>query len=185
MDVYNISDRRELINYLNLGDRVKYLYFWGHQPKDGSVDKSCFSQWYQSSFELDNIKYATAEHYMMAEKARLFNDSEILAKILAASHPGEAKKLGRSILGFDESIWLKHRRAIVVRGNVCKFEQNEALKEFLVNTGDRILVEASPRDKIWGIGLEQNHPDAANPNKWRGLNLLGFSLMEVRNILRK
>ena len=85
---------------------------------------------------------------MMAEKARLFDVSQILAKILAASHSGEAKKLGRLISGFDESIWLKHRRAIVVRGNVGKFEQNEALKEFLVNKGDRILVEASPRDKI-------------------------------------
>ena len=66
-----------------------------------------------------------------------------------------------------------------------KFEQNEALKEFLVNTGDRILVEASLRDKIWGIGPEQNHTDAADLNKWRGLNLLGFALMEVRNIPRK
>ena len=178
--------RQQLINHLNLGNRVKYLYFWGHQKnKDGSTGKSCFSQWYEASFRLDDIKYPTTEHYMMAEKARLFNDSEILAKILAVFHRGEAKKLGRLISGFDESIWLEHRRAIVVRGNVSKFEQNEALKEFLVNTGDRILVEASLRDKIWGIGLEQNHTDAADLNKWRGLNLLGFALMEVRNILRK
>ena len=186
MDISQISDRQQLMTYLNWGNKVKYLYFWGHQPnKDGSVGKSCFSQWYEASFEVDGREYLTAEHYMMAEKARLFNDSEMLAKILAASHPGEAKKLGRLVKNFEPETWLEHRREIVVRGNVGKFGQNELLGSFLFGTGDRILVEASPRDKIWGIGLGQNHPDAANPDKWQGLNLLGFALMEVRNVLQK
>ncbi|MEL6496353.1 MAG: NADAR family protein [Cyanobacteria bacterium J06623_7] len=184
MDIKCIYDLQDLTQYLAEGNRVKYLYFWGHQNKNGSIGKSCFSQWYEAAFELDKIEYLTAEHYMMAEKARLFNDSQMLEKILAASNPGLAKKLGRSVTGFDQSIWLKHRRAIVVRGNVAKFGQNAALKEFLLNTRDRILVEASPRDRIWGIGLDQNHADAANPYRWKGLNLLGFSLMEVRNILK-
>jgi len=185
MNILNISDRPQLIDYLNQGNKVKYLYFWGHQQnKDGSVSQSCFSQWYEAAFELDKIKYSTAEHYMMAEKARLFNDSEILSKILAASHPGEAKKLGRAIANFKKEIWFKHRLPIVVRGNLGKFGQNEALKEFLMNTGERILVEASPRDRIWGIGMERNNTHAADPQQWRGQNLLGFALMEVRNILR-
>ena len=186
MNISSISDRQQLIDYLNQGNQVKYLHFWGHQPnKDGSVGQSCFSQWYEAAFELDNTKYLTAEHYMMAEKARLFDDSEILSKILAASHPGEAKKLGRAIANFDEATWVKHRLPIVVRGNLGKFGQNEALKEFLMNTGERILVEASPRDRIWGIGMGRNNPHAADPQQWRGQNLLGFALMEVRNILQK
>ncbi|MDJ0633261.1 MAG: NADAR family protein [Xenococcaceae cyanobacterium MO_188.B29] len=78
---------------------------------------------------------------------------------------------------------LEYRSPIVVKGNLAKFSQKEALKEFLLNTKERILVEASPRDRIWGIGLGQNNPDAANPYQWQGLNLLGFALMEVRDIL--
>ena len=179
-----IKTTLDLIDYINQGNQPKYLCFWGHQPnKDGSIGKSCLSQWYEASFEIDGVKYKTAEHYMMAEKARLFGNDNLLPEILAASHPGEAKKLGRQIKGFNEGTWSEHRLPIVVRGNVSKFSQNKALQEFLLNTGERILVEASPRDRIWGIGLGSNNPDAENPYKWRGLNLLGFALMEVRSIL--
>ena len=179
-----IKSKQDLIDYINRGNKVKYLFFWGHQPnKDGAISKSCFSQWYEASFEIDSVKYKTAEHYMMAEKARLFGDSDVLAQILAAEHPGAAKKLGRLVKGFQPETWLENRFEIVVRGNVAKFGQNPELKDFLIATGNRILVEASPRDRIWGIGLGQNNPDAEDPCKWRGLNLLGFALMEVRNIL--
>ncbi|MGK7953339.1 MAG: NADAR family protein [Xenococcaceae cyanobacterium] len=180
-----IKTKLDLIDYINQGNNPKYLFFWGNQPnKDGSIGKSIFSQWYEASFQIDSVRYPTAEHYMMAEKARLFKDDDVLAKILTASHPGEAKKLGRQVKGFSQETWLKYRIPIVVRGNLAKFSQNEALKEFLLNTKERILVEASPRDRIWGIGLEQNNPDAENPYQWRGLNLLGFALMEVRNIFQ-
>ncbi len=179
-----IKTKTDLLKYIAQHERVEYLFFWGHQPnRDGSIGKSCFSQWYEASFELDGIKYPTAEHYMMAEKARLFQDEAILEQILAANHPGEAKKLGRLVKGFQQETWEKHRVAIVVRGNKGKFEQNERLQDFLLGTREKILVEASPRDLIWGIGLAQNHLDADNPYKWRGLNLLGFALMEVRSIL--
>ena len=180
----SIKSKRDLINLINQGNQVKYLFFWGHQPnKDGSIGKSCFSQWYEAPFELNGIKYFTAEHYMMAEKARLFNDDSILAQIIAVKHPAEAKKLGRLVQGFDQEIWEKNRFKIVVQGNVGKFQQNPNLKEFLANTKARILVEASPRDRIWGIGLGKDNPNAENPEKWRGENLLGFALMEVRSIL--
>ena len=182
MNAANIKSKEDLIYRLNYGDRVKYLFFWGHQPKYyGSIDKSCFSHWYDASFELDGVKYPTAEHYMMAEKARLFKDDKMLTQIVNVTHPGEAKKLGRQVKGFKQEVWLKHRFSIVVRGNLGKFSQNQDLKTFLLHTGDRILVEASPRDHIWGIGIEQNHPDAENPYRWKGLNLLGFALMEVRS----
>lgn len=184
MEINNIQAKHNLIDYLERGNQVKYLFFWGHQNKhDHSISKSCLSQWYESSFELNNIEYKTAEHYMMAEKARLFRDNEIFNQIIAATHPGEAKKLGRQVKKFQQEKWLEHRFAIVVRGNLAKFSQNNPLKEFLLNTKKRILVEASPRDRIWGIGLGENNPNAADPHKWRGENLLGFALMEVRNQL--
>jgi ribA/ribD-fused uncharacterized protein len=101
-------------------------------------------------------------------------------KILSASHPDVAKKLGREAKGFDEAKWVEHRFEIVVRGNEAKFGQNAALKQFLLNTGQRVLVEASPVDRVWGIGLAEDNPEAANPEQWPGLNLLGFALMKVR-----
>ena len=179
-----IKTKLDLIDSINNGDRFKYIFFWGHQPNlDDSIGKSCFSQWYEAAFELEGVKYLTAEHYMMAEKARLFGDNEILEEILQVKHPGEAKKLGRLVKSFQQDIWSEYRFAIVVRGNMGKFGQNKALKEFLLGTGERVLVEASPRDRIWGIGLGQNNPKAEDPYQWRGLNLLGFALMEVRSLL--
>ncbi len=124
--------------------------------------------------------YRTAEHYMMAEKARLFGDSLAFDRVLASPTPGAAKAVGREIVGFDERIWLAQRFQIVVDANFAKFTQNPALGDFLANTGYRVLVEASPVDAIWGIGLAADDPRAADPLAWNGLNLLGFALMEVR-----
>ena len=163
------------------GERPKYLFFWGHTPPaDGSVSKACFSQWFSSQFTVDGIRYPTAEHFMMAAKARLFNDRENEALILNASHPKQAKELGRKVRGFDEATWIRERYRLVVEGNLAKFSQNAGLKEFLLGTGKRLLVEASPYDRIWGIGLAADHADAEKPAAWKGLNQLGFALMEVR-----
>lgn len=163
----------------------KYLFFWGHQPnKDGSISKTCFSQWWLSSFEVDKVIYKTAEHWMMAKKAELFNDKEVLEKIIKANSPAEAKKLGREVKNYDDAVWLENRFEIVRQGNFYKFSQNKNLKEFLINTKDRVLVEASPVDPIWGIGMASDHKDVLNPEKWRGPNLLGFALMEVRDELK-
>jgi len=165
--------------------RLKYLFFWGHQPsKTGEVSASCFSQWWLSTFEVDSISYKTAEHWMMAGKARLFQDEETLAEILKCDSPAEAKKLGRKVKNFDLSVWEKECFQLVVLGNKHKFEQHKDLMDFLVNTQDRILVEASPVDAIWGIGMAQDHPNVENPNQWKGMNLLGFALMEVRDLLK-
>jgi len=163
----------------------KFLFFWGHQPnKDGKITKTCFSQWWLSSFKVDKITYKTAEHWMMAKKAELFKDEEVLSKIIKANSPAEAKKLGREVRNYDDKIWLKNRYEIVKQGNYHKFSQNADLKTFLLNTKERVLVEASPVDQIWGIGMASDHKDVLNPEKWRGLNLLGFALMEVRDELR-
>jgi ribA/ribD-fused uncharacterized protein len=170
----------------NTGKPVKYLFFWGHQPdKNGIITKSCFSQWWESSFEIAGIEYKTAEHYMMAEKARLFNNPVIEQKICDCKSPAAAKKLGRQVENFDQKIWESKRFEIVLTANYYKFLQNNELAEFLIQTNKRVLVEASPVDPIWGIGITEGNENAYNPKKWRGLNLLGFVLMEVRDKLMK
>ena len=120
---------------------------------------------------------------LMAGKARLFKDDEALVQILDAPDPHTAKALGRSVRGFDDKVWKANARKIVTEGNVHKFSQNEQLMEFLLATGDAVIVEASPRDQIWGIGLGQENPRALDPTQWRGQNLLGFALMDVRSAI--
>jgi ribA/ribD-fused uncharacterized protein len=165
---------------------VDYLFFWGHTPKNPKlVDKSCLSQWFPSAFVVEEVSYPTAEHWMMAQKARLFNDEAALSKILETPKPAVAKALGRTVKNFDTATWDKQAYYFVVEGNVQKFSQNESLKSFLLNTGNKILVEASPSDFIWGIGLAQDKKEAMDPNTWKGTNWLGFALMEVRDELLK
>jgi len=171
-------------NIQNIATENKFLFFLGHQPnKDGSISKTCFSQWWLSSFEVDKVIYKTAEHWMMAKKAELFKDHAILEKILQAKSPAEAKKFGREVKNYNETLWLAARFDIVKEGNYHKFSQNPELKTFLLNTKERVIVEASPVDAIWGIGMAGDHKDILNPEKWKGLNLLGFALMEVRDEL--
>lgn len=183
---YSTYNLQGLLNKVEKKENVKYLFFWGHAPsKDGSVTKSCFSQWWQSAFTVDGVKYATAEHWMMAKKAELFGQIVMMEKILAAKSPAEAKKLGRKVSNFDPKIWSEKCFDIVCEGNYHKFSQHEDLKEFLLNTKDRVLVEASPVDNIWGIGMAQDDDRAENPRLWKGSNLLGFALMEVRDRLKE
>ena len=142
----------DLLDGLAAKKRYKYVFFWGDTPKrDGSVDQSCLSQWYGASFTVDGVRYATAEHWMMASKARLFGDEESAEKAINAGHPNQAKAIGRTVRGFDTETWQQHRFDLVVEGNVHKFGQNEPLSDYLLGTGDRVLVEASPVDRIWGI----------------------------------
>lgn len=163
---------------------LKYLYFWGHsKSKNQSVTKSCFSQWYKSPFTVNGVTYLTTEHWMMAQKALLFKNHDIYEQIIACKTPAEAKKLGRKVTGFNEDTWKEYRYDIVVTGNLHKFSQNKELETYLLNTNNRILVEASPVDPIWGIGLAQDSKNINNIYAWRGLNLLGFALMEVRDML--
>ncbi|HEY3482733.1 MAG TPA: NADAR family protein [Streptomyces sp.] len=164
---------------------TKYLFFWGHTPKQpGTVGQECLSQWYPAAFEVDGVRFATAEHSMMWGKAQLFGDSETAAKIVTVAHPQEAKGLGRTIAGFDEDTWVAHRMQIVTAANVAKFRQNPDLLAFLLGTGDRVLVEASPLDRIWGVGLSVSDPRIHDPERWLGLNLLGEALMAAREKLR-
>lgn len=178
---YNLQNIKERFQKK---EKIKFLFFWGHTAKD-TVTKSCFSQWFPGNFEENGTIYKTAEHYMMARKARLFNDPETEEEILKANTPNQAKALGRKVKNFDPKQWDKHKFEIVTWGNLLKFSQNQKFKDFLLSTGDKILVEASPYDKIWGIGMLETDSRAENPLLWSGENLLGFALMEVRDQLRK
>jgi ribA/ribD-fused uncharacterized protein len=163
------------------GKGFKIMPFWGHKE----FVPGCLSQWWHADFTADGVTYPTAEHYMMAGKARLFSDPQGLPSVLEAGSPGAAKAAGRKVRGFDETRWIAARYEIVVRGNLAKFGSHPDLKRFLLNTGDKVLVEASPFDRIWGIGIGPSHPDTQRPSAWRGQNLLGFALMEVRAQLRE
>lgn len=174
----------------------KYVLFWG--PKNTLPE---FSQWHRSDFTVFESRFSNeenpmlrsmientyncAEMYMMARKARLFNDKETYTKIRNTKSPKEQKQLGREVKRFDFDIWNKHCQDIVYEGNLAKFSQNEWLKQKLLDTGDAILVEASPVDKIWGIGLAPDDPRALDEDQWQGQNLLGKALMRVRDSLNE
>lgn len=168
----------------DMGEVIKYIFFWGHTGKDKeAVGKFIFSQWFHSPFTVDHVEYKTAEHWMMAGKALLFEDHDTFLKIVAADKPGEVKELGRQIKNFDQHVWDLHKYEIVKRGCIHKFSNHVKLKDYLLNTGDRVLVEASPVDTIWGIGVTHEARNVENPHTWKGLNLLGFALMETRDML--
>jgi len=178
-------DRTWLESQYRAKSRPNYLFFWGHQAsKDGALTASCFSQWWPATFKIADEVYPTAEHWMMASKARLFRDEDTARNIIRAGSPKQAKGLGRQVKGFVEADWDWEKRRIVTEGNLAKFSQNHLLLNFLLSTGDKVLVEASPVDRIWGIGLATDDDNARNPLKWRGENLLGFVLMDVRDALR-
>lgn len=177
-----MDTKEELIKAIELGLEPKFLFFWSHKP---GKSKNCLSQWFDSPFTVEGTQYATAEHWMMAGKARLFHDNAALERILAATHPGEVKQAGREVTPYHPEEWDAYKFAIVVEGNFHKFAQHPDLREFLIGTGDRVLVEAAPNDGIWGIGIDEYDPRAPHPAQWPGENLLGFALMQVRARLKE
>lgn len=174
-------DKKQLIDRINQGEDVQYRFFWGH--KDGVI-KDCLSQWYKCRFCVNGRVYSSAEQYMMAQKASLFKDGKSFEMIMEADNPRQCKALGREVKGFDDKKWDEAKYKIVLDANYLKFSQNDELRRFLLSTGDEILVEASPYDKVWGIGMYENNVNATNPALWNGENMLGFALMEARDIIR-
>lgn len=177
--------RQALLEALARGQAFRFRPFYGHTPRpDGQLSDACFSQWYAAPFEVKGVRYFTAEQFMMAEKARLFGDDEVLSEILREADPSRVKALGRKVRGYDDERWGARRFDAVTEGSVGKFGSTPALKAYLLATGDEVLVEAAPRDQIWGIGLGRGNPLVSDPSKWRGRNLLGFALMRAREALR-
>jgi len=152
----------------------KYIFFWGEHP----------SQWYPSPMVIDGTEYNCCEQYMMQQKALHFGDVEIADKVMKTRHPSDQKKLGKLVKNFDKESWDKVNFQIVYRGNYAKYTQNEELKKLLLNAGDRLFVEASPQDVIWGIGLGENDANIENPSLWKGQNLLGWAVTLVKQELQ-
>lgn len=168
------------------GQSLTFRFFWSHDDGVGTLSHPTdvvFSQWFPAPFAHEGIAYPTAEHWMMAGKARLFGDTATLERILRAVDPREVKALGRQVQGFDHGRWSAACDALVAEGNTHKFQQHPALHAHLLATADAVLVEASPLDTVWGIGLAANDPDARVAARWRGENRLGFALMRVRAAL--
>ena len=178
-------DLQQIRERYDAGEQLEFIFFWGHHQTGPFIKPTCFSQWYERGFSIDGVQYRCAEQWMMAEKAHLFGDSETRQLILDASHPREMKALGRKVKNFDSEIWNKNAREIVTRGNIAKFSQNDDLNRYLLGTSDKVLVEASPYDRIWGIGLAKETSDIENPHTWKGTNWLGFCLMEARDIIKE
>lgn len=145
--------------------------------------KGVFSQWHATAFDLDGRRFVTAEQWMMFGKARLFGDPARADAILATADPGEQKRLGQQVAGFDQAVWDHWKVDIVHRGSMAKFGQNDGARRQLLATGDAMLVEANPRDWIWGVGLSADDKDIADPGAWKGSNLLGRILTDVRTNL--
>ena len=177
----------ELMAAERAGTLPRVLAFYGHRPPRGAspaaVGTWSLSQWWPSSFTVQGVTYPTAEHWMMAGKAALFNDPAAAAAISAASSPHVAKVAGRAVKGFDSAAWSAHAFSLVITGTWHKVTANPDLARYLRATGDQILAEASPSDRIWGIGMRAHDPRVHTPSRWNGTNLLGFALMEVRERL--
>jgi ribA/ribD-fused uncharacterized protein len=148
----------------------KFIFFWG----------GTYSQWCPSPFIIDGVEYNCCEQYMMAKKALMFNDFEALKNIMATDQPDEQKALGKMVKNFNKAYWEKYCRKIVFDGNFAKFTQNPDMKRELMATGDKEIVEASPEDRIWGIGLKASNPRAWDKSTWEGTNWLGEAIMQVR-----
>ena len=151
-----------------------------HNPDE---DNGFLSNWYLSDFSADGITFSSMEQYMMYKKAVCFGDQEIAARILETQDVSEIKALGRLVTGYDDNIWGGIRQVVVYEGLLEKFRQNDELKDKLLKTGNSVLAECAVKDTIWGIGLSMKNPDRLEMTKWKGKNLLGYTLMIVRERL--
>ena len=174
-----------LIDKFDKGEYPEVILFWGHvNDKHTRQGEYMLSQWYPSPFSVNEIVYKSAGQWMMARKALLFGDREAYRKILEADRPDQVRCFGTDIENFDETKWSEWKYEIVREGNFHKFNQNKKLRSFLMSTGDAVLAEANPFDKVWGIGLSADAKYVQDPYAWEGTNLLGFALMEIREYFR-
>jgi ribA/ribD-fused uncharacterized protein len=153
----------------------KFVFFWSGP----------FSQWHRGNFTYNGLTYNTAEQAMMADKARHFKDNDTLKKIMASNSPKEQKAYGRQVSPFDAGNWDKASTEYVYQINIAKFSADKELAKMLLDTGDKILVEASPYDNIWGIGMAADDSRALDIDQWQGQNRLGEVLMRVRTALKE
>ena len=143
-----------------------------------------FSNWAPTPFTVDGVSFSTAEQYIMYRKCLTFGDTVTAEKLLSSDSPKEQKALGREAAGYIDSVWAGIRQTVAIRGLYAKFSQDAELKRLLLGTGDAVLVECTSNDRIWACGLDKDDDDRLSADRWKGQNILGFALMEVRNMLR-
>lgn len=153
-----------------------------HNPDENN---GYLSNWYLADFTVDGVEYSSMEQYMMHQKALMFSDNNIAEQIMNTTNVGKIKALGRSIINYNDTIWNGVRQVIVYKGLLEKFRQNGNLREQLLSTGNDILAECAVQDRIWGIGISMSDSKRYEIDLWQGQNLLGFSLMLVREELKK
>lgn len=175
--IYTLEWLKEQIGY---GRDFNYTFFWGSSNFNGYL-----SNWYHSNFNYKGEQFANCEQFMMAAKAKVCEDEDTRKKIMETNNPKEIKALGRKVKNYDDDLWSSERKNAVLLANYLKFTQNENLGRDLLSTDNSIIVEASPYDKIWGIGMSSTDDAAKSALTWKGENYLGFILMTVRDILRK
>lgn len=161
---------------LNVREDKNHIFFFGEYCE--------WSNWSKSDFTVDNVSYINMEQFIMRNKADVFKDKVTADKIMASTSPSEMKFLGNHVAGFNENVWLEKVKDVALKGITAKFTQNESLKTSLLNTGQKVFVEASPRDKVWGIGRYLYDKDIFKDKERWGDNLLGETLMKVRTNLR-
>ena len=151
-----------------------------HNPDE---ENGYLSNWYPVKFTVDSVAFSSMEQFMMYKKAVYFGDYNIAKRILASNDVAYIKELGRLVSNYNESYWNGIRQIVVFEGLLAKFSQNESLKKQLKATNGSILAECAVKDRIWGIGLSMNDPNRLDINRWKGQNLLGYTLMMVRERL--
>jgi ribA/ribD-fused uncharacterized protein len=151
-----------------------YVFFYG----------SCYSQWAMRNILIDHVVFNCAEQYMMREKAKLFDDNYAFHKIMLSEDPADQKAWGKKVENFDKEKWEKVAKGIVYKANYAKFTQHEDWQQQLLDTGDKVIVEASPYDIIWGVGLACDDPRVEDPKNWQGTNWLGEVIMQVREDIK-
>lgn len=177
-EILQMIKTADIIKNVKQIEKENLVAFWKVSGEYGYL-----SNWYYSEFKIEDVVYDSAEKYIMAQKAIVFQDMEMLEKILASTSQRDIKAYGRKVKNYDDIVWAKKRYDIGLDALKAKFSQNEELKNKLLGTGDKIIVEASPLDRIWGIGLSEQNKDILTPKKWRGRNLLGDMLMQAREEL--
>ena len=159
-------------------NKTSFIFF--HNPEE---ENGYLSNWYMSDFIFDNLYFSSMEQYMMYMKAKLFLDNDTAKEIMATSDVASIKSLGRLVKNYNDIIWNGYRQIIVYEGLINKFTQNQLLKDQLLNTNDSIIAECAVNDKIWGIGLSLKDEKRYDLLSWKGENILGFTLMKVRDYL--
>ena len=155
---------------------MKVICFHNSNEENGYL-----SNWYHSDFMVDGMKFSSMEQFMMYRKAVCFHDNLIAKQILETEDVAAIKALGREVSNYDDHVWNGVRQITVYEGLLAKFSQNDDLKKKLKSSGNAILAECAVRDRIWGIGLSMHDPRRMNPKQWNGKNLLGYTLMMVRD----